>query len=239
MPRMSHKWLVWGMRIRRGQTLAMRLPMFPLGNVVLPGEVFPLHVFEPRYRQLVLDCLAGTDGRPEFGIALIERGSEVGGGDERTSVGTVARIARVDPLDNGRFALVTLGIRRISVLEWLPDDPYPIADVEDWPDSEGDDREALRPALETLAARVTEVQRLAVEVARATKQRAGIPAAAQRKLSDDIAAATYQLAARSPIGPADRYRLLCAPTVAGRLDAFADVLDDVEAMLRFRLETSG
>jgi hypothetical protein len=212
----------------------MRLPMFPLGNVVLPGEVFPLHVFEPRYRQLVLDCLAATDHRPEFGVALIERGSEVGGGDERTSVGTVARIARVDPLDRGRFALVTIGTRRISVLEWLPDDPYPLADVEDWPDTvEGP--EELRGVIDSLSTRVADVQRLAHEVARAAKQRAAVPSGTQRKLSDDVATATYQLVARSPIGPADRYRLLCAPSVAARLDTFSQVLDDVEAMLRFRL----
>ena len=213
----------------------MRSPMFPLGNVVLPGEVFPLHVFEPRYRQLVLDCLAVTDRRPEFGVALIERGSEVGGGDERASVGTVARIARVDPLDRGRFALVTVGIRRVSVLEWLPDDPYPIADVEDWPDASVEEPEQLRGAVDELSSRVAEVQRLAQEVARASKQRAAVPTGTQRKLSDDVTAASYQLVARSPIGPADRYRLLCAPSVGARLDTFSQVLDDIEAMLRFRL----
>jgi Lon protease-like protein len=217
----------------------MRLPMFPLGNVVLPGEVFPLHVFEPRYRQLVLDCLAMTDRRPEFGVALIERGSEVGGGDDRTSVGTVARIARVDPLDNGRFALVTVGTRRVSVLEWLPDDPYPIADVEDWPDTAVDEPEEMRSVIDALSTRVGEVQRLAQEVARASKQRSAVPSASSRKLSDDPAMATYQLVTRSPVGPADRYRLLSAPSVAIRLETFAEVLDDVEAMLKFRLETSG
>ena len=217
----------------------MRLPMFPLGNVVLPGEVFPLHVFEPRYRQLVLDCLAMTDRRPEFGVALIERGSEVGGGDDRTSVGTVARIARVDPLDNGRFALVTIGTRRVSVLEWLPDDPYPIADVEDWPDTAVDEPEEMRSVIDALSTRVGEVQRLAQEVARASKQRSAVPSASSRKLSDDPAMATYQLVTRSPVGPADRYRLLSAPSVAIRLETFAEVLDDVEAMLKFRLETSG
>src|SRR3990170_6609858 len=204
----------------------MRSPMFPLGNVVLPGEVFPLHVFEPRYRQLVLDCLAVTDHRPEFGVALIERGSEVGGGDERASVGTGARIARVDPLDGGRFALVTVGIRRVSVLEWLPDDPYPIADVEDWPDASVEEPDQLRGVVEELSTRVAEVQRLAREVARASKQRAAVPTGTQRKLSDDVTAASYQLVARAPIGPADRYRLLSAPTVATRLDTFSQVLAD-------------
>jgi Lon protease-like protein len=212
----------------------MRLPMFPLGNVVLPGELMPLHVFEPRYRRLVLDCLAMTEARPEFGVALIARGSEVGGGDERTSVATSTRIARVDPLDGGRFALVTVGTRRLSVLEWLPDDPYPVADVEDWPDASTGDPEALRPAIAALTQRVDDVRGLAVQVARAANQQTA-PVRQAGRLSDDVSLATYQLAARAPIGPADRYRLLAAPSLASRLDTFAEVLDDVEAMLRFRL----
>lgn len=213
----------------------MRLPMFPLGNVVLPGEMVPLHVFEPRYRRLVIDCLVEQQGRPEFGIALIERGSEVGGGDDRTSVATAVRIARIDPLDDGRFALVTIGARRLSVLEWLPDDPYPIADVEDWPDTADVDDTEHRAAIATLTARVDEVRRLAAEVAQAAKAKTTIRSPMPRKLSDDVVTAAYQLAAQSPIGPADRHRLLQAPSVAVRLDILAEALDDIEAMLRFRL----
>ena len=65
------------------------LPMFPLGTVLFPSVFLPLHVFEPRYQELTRDCLAGDN---EFGVVLIERGSEVGGGDARFDVGTVARI---------------------------------------------------------------------------------------------------------------------------------------------------
>ena len=74
-----------GPRSARVRWAAMAvLPMFPLGTVLLPGGVLPLHVFEPRYRQLVIDCLADDTGEPEFGVTMIERGSEVGGGDQRT-----------------------------------------------------------------------------------------------------------------------------------------------------------
>src|SRR4029079_5806144 len=111
------------------------MPMFPLGTVLLPGMVLPLHVFEPRYQQLVRDCL---DAPPhEFGVVLIDRGSEVGGGDTRSDVGVIARILQVARLEATRFALITVGTRRVRVVEWLPDDPYPRADVEDW--SDGDD----------------------------------------------------------------------------------------------------
>src|SRR5688572_14490436 len=109
--------------------------MFPLGSVLVPGMILPLHVFEPRYRALVRDCTAG-DG--EFGVVLIERGSEVGGGDARTDVGTMARIVQADELPDGRFAVGAVGMRRIRVTAWLVDEPYPRAEVADWPDVDVD-----------------------------------------------------------------------------------------------------
>jgi Lon protease-like protein len=211
----------------------MRLPMFPLGNIVLPGELLPLNVFEPRYRQLVLDCLAADV--PEFGVVLIERGSEVGGGEVRTSIGTVARIVRVMPLGNGRFEVVAAGLRRINVLEWLPDDPYPRGDVEGWPESGAPDADTIQPDIERLSGRVEEMRTLVREVARANNQSVPFRATPPPKLSDDLARAGYQVAARAPIGPGDRYRLLAAPTLATRLELLDAALDDVEAMLRFRL----
>jgi uncharacterized protein len=111
--------------------VSYRLGMFPLSTVLFPEAGLPLHVFEERYRTLMGDCLA-SDG--EFGVVLITRGSEVGGGDARTDVGTVARIANVAELDDGRMLVVATGVRRVRVVDWLPDDPYPRALVEDLPD---------------------------------------------------------------------------------------------------------
>jgi uncharacterized protein len=211
----------------------MPLPMFPLGNVVLPGELLPLNVFEPRYRQLVLDCLAAD--APEFGVVLIERGSEVGGGDVRTSIGTVTRIVRVMPLGNGRFEVVAAGLRRVSVLEWLDDDPYPRSDVEDWPEADPTDADALRPQLGHLLGRIDEARDLAQAVARANQQRTSERATPPVQLSDDLVRATYQLAGRAPIGPVDRYRVLAAPTLETRVELLGAAVADAEAMLRFRL----
>jgi hypothetical protein len=109
------------------------MPMFPLGAVLVPSAGLPLHVFEPRYRALVRDCLAGDH---EFGVVLIERGSEVGGEDVRTLVGTVARIVQSRELPDGRWAIAAVGVRRVRVMAWLPDAPYPLAEVADWPDPE-------------------------------------------------------------------------------------------------------
>jgi len=202
--------------------------MFPLGGVLLPGAVLPLHVFEPRYRQLVVDCLADDSGDPEFGVTLIERGWEVGGGDQRTDVGVVARMVSVEALEGGRYRLVTVGTRRIRVNAWLPDDPYPLADVDDWPDVDPDEP-GLGGRVGDITRRLADVLALAVELGDVAAEQVELP-----PLDDDALVASYQLAALAPVGPADRYRLLCAPSPASRLALLADVLDDVEAMLRFR-----
>jgi uncharacterized protein len=204
------------------------MPMFPLGTVLLPGGVLPLHVFEPRYRQLVIDCLSDDTGDPEFGVTMIERGSEVGGGDQRGTVGVVARMVQVNALDDGRYAVIAVGTKRIRVNAWLPDDPYPLADVDEWPDVDSDADE--------LPGRVAELTTRLTEVLAVAAQLGEVPADANLDaVSNDPLVASYHLAALSPLGPADRYRLLCAESPAKRLDLLADCLDDVEAMLRFRL----
>ena len=98
------------------------LPMFPLSTVLFPHAPLPLHVFEPRYRRLMADCL---DDDGSFGVVLIARGPEVGGGDERVAVGTVARVDHVDRLDDGRMLVMARGVSRISVDRWLGESPYP------------------------------------------------------------------------------------------------------------------
>jgi len=92
--------------------------MFPLGRCVFPGEAVPLRIFEPRYLEMVERVL---DGSAEFGIVLISRGWEVGGGDDRFDTATVTRIVRDVPLGDGQRAVVCLAVRRIAVVEWLED----------------------------------------------------------------------------------------------------------------------
>lgn len=200
--------------------------MFPLGTVLFPGEVLPLHVFEPRYRRLVIDLLEDDEGEPEFGVTLIERGSEVGGGDERVGIGTVARIVHIEALDEHRYALVAVGTRRVAVRAWLPDDPYPFADVDDLPDPAVvvDLSSRLGAALE----RVTAVYRRAAELGQAIPDR-------DLSISEDPIQATYDLGSLAPLGPADRYRILAADDAVQRLERLEEALEDVEAILNFRL----
>lgn len=106
--------------------------MFPLSAVLFPGGTIPLHVFEDRYRALMADCV--VDDR-RFGIVLVLRGSEVGGGDERAAVGTLARIEQAGRFDDGRWMVVVRGESRFRVKEWLEESPYPLARVEVLPDA--------------------------------------------------------------------------------------------------------
>jgi Lon protease-like protein len=204
------------------------LPMFPLGSVLLPGTVLPLHVFEPRYLTMMGDCAAEHDY--EFGVALIERGSEVGGGDQRSRVGTVARMVQLGELGDGRLLVVCVGTRRIRVNAWLPDDPYPLADVDDWPDAgaEAGTDASWHEALATITGRVRRAAALAVELG----DRAGD---ASTEMSDDPVLVSYQLAALLPVGSADTYRLLAAAGPVERVGLIGEMLDDVEALLQFRL----
>jgi Lon protease-like protein len=201
------------------------MPMFPLGSVLVPSMVLPLHVFEERYRQMVRDCLEGT---PEFGVVLIARGSEVGGGDVRTEVGTVARMVEAAELPDGRFALQCVGTRRIRVRRWLGDEPYPRAEVEDWPD------EADGTLAELAGGRTGAL----VELRRALALQAelGDPAPpATVEVDADPETASHQISALAPIGPLDRQRLLEVPSTAGRLAsahaALLDAIDLLEARL--------
>ena len=197
--------------------------MFPLGTVLFPSAVLPLHVFEPRYRAMVRDCLAADR---EMGVVLIARGSEVGGDDVRTDVGTVARLVEAQELPDGRWALVAVGARRLRVERWMPDDPYPIAEIEDWPDPEPGPDLADRTA--GVQARLRTVLALAAEAGDAT-------APATIDLSPDPVLAGHQMSAVAPLGSLDQQALLGAATPEARLDRLAELLDEVDQVLRMRL----
>jgi Lon protease-like protein len=102
------------------------LPLFPLHVVLFPGRPLPLHVFEPRYRELLNDCLA--DDR-RFGVVAIRYGRAERGASDVYDVGTVAEIVRVERLDDGRSNIVTCGAERFRITRLLRDRPYLSAEV--------------------------------------------------------------------------------------------------------------
>ncbi len=206
------------------------LAMFPLESALLPDEDLPLRIFEPRYSALVRDCVGNGD---PFGVVLISRGREVGGGDARCDVGVLASITECADLGSGRYVLRCRTGERIRVSEWLPDDPYPRATVRIWPDEPGDP--------------VTPAQFLAVEDrVMALFERIAAARGAQLPSRDvllgsgradarDAGERLYALASRVPIGTADRYAVLSAPSAADRLAALRDAVDSVAEMVEFQL----
>lgn len=191
------------------------IPMFPLGTVLLPGQLLPLRLFEPRYLVFIADVLAADR---TFGVVLIERGHEVGGGDVRTSIGCRAIVRKAGRMPDGTWRVLAQGIGRFEVRRWLPDDPYPRAVVEPFTDLERpDELEDLRWVELTEAFRRLE---------RRLRERAGQPHE-EMPLPPTPAEATFEMAAALPMGPYDRQRVLAARTPEERrvllLDAIATI----------------
>lgn len=207
------------------------MAMFPLQSALLPDEDLPMQIFEPRYTALVRDCLRDDD--PRFGVVLISQGREVGGGDVRCDIGTVARITEcVDLAGSGRFMLRCRTGERIRVCDWLPDDPYPRAMVRAWPDEPGepvsaDQLEELEDRAMALFERIAEARNFSLPDRDVVL---GNTAGAV-----DPGVRLYGLASRVPIGAADRYSVLAAPSAAERLVALSEAVDSVAAVVEFQL----
>ena len=195
------------------------LPMFPLGSVLFPAMPTALSVFEARYI-VMLSTILG-DEPPEFGIVLIERGSEVGGGEHRFAIGTVAQITRVETSE-GFIGLIAQGDRRIEIVNWLDDDPYPRAEVREVAELVWSDEH--RPLFER-----------AEQLVRRTISRASEFVEQQWpadiELSDDPVEACWQLAGVSPLGPLDQVRLLRSETVVELLSALIEATEGAAEML--------
>ena len=178
------------------------LAMFPLGSVLFPGMPLPLRVFEPRYVAMLSAVLGQTEH--DFGVVLIERGSEVGGGDVRFGVGTVAHIASVE-IAEGSIGLLATGGARFEVVRWLQDDPFPRAEVRE---------------LGLLEADASTVPALAAAegLVRATLTRASefvnLPWSPDIELSAEPAERIWQVAAIAPLGSLDQLALLRSSTAA-------------------------
>ncbi|MGV8977057.1 MAG: LON peptidase substrate-binding domain-containing protein [Cellulomonas sp.] len=186
------------------------LAMFPLGSVLLPGMPLPLRVFEPRYVEL-LSSVLGESTR-EFGVVLIERGSEVGGGDARFRAGTVANIVTVE-IGEGSIVLVARGAERFEVVDWLAEDPFPRARVRMLAPLviEPDDLDAL-----------TAAERVVRETLTRHSEFVELPWPADVALSDDPAERLWQLVGIAPIGPLDQQALLGSATVAQLIERLVE-----------------
>lgn len=199
----------------------MATPMFPLGSVILPTMVVPLQIFEPRYRTM-MEHLMQSDGK--FGSAWIERGFEVGGGDARSEVGTLVHVQKATELADGRWMILGVGLQRIRISEWLSDDPYPIAQVQAWPDSFDGTAGVSDPNLQERFSEA--VDKWHGLVTRGGKSVEDLP-----DLSEACDVGSFQLSAMLPLASQDGYRLLCAPGPGERIELLHEFLDGIDLVM--------
>jgi len=200
------------------------LPLFPLGAVLYPGMVLPLHIFEERYRQLVRDLLEGTDPR-RFGIIAIRKGRETGieGVQSLYEVGCVATLRRVEQLEDGRFDIITVGTQRFKLLSLDETRPYLQGEVE-LLDDDIADQVAAMPLVRTVQTAFRGYTDALTEWGGATVRIEELP--------DEPTLLSFIVAAAMIIDLTERQGLLGEPDTLRRLNMQRALLSRETAMLR-------
>lgn len=204
------------------------MPMFPLGSVLFPGMPLALRVFEERYLKMMGAIL--DDDVPQFGVVLIERGHEVGGGEKRFEVGTLAEVVEIAAPD-GPLAVVARGTRRFRVTAWLGDNPYPMAEIELL--------DALSPGdvSDELVAVTEGVVRDTLSYLEAITD--DLPWASDIDLSDDREERLWQLAGISPLGPLDHQDFLTQQSADQLAKKIESSVSDALEVFRHSQNSSG
>ena len=203
------------------------MPMFPLGSVLMPAMPLPLRIFEPRYLKLLGDLVA--EETPEFGVVLIERGQEVGGGEKRMSLGTIASVTDIGTSEEF-YGLESVGSKRFRVNAWLPDDPYPIADIDFLPDLIWDD--TLMPSRVHLEAKVRQLLAFASEFG-------DLQYSSDVELSDDPMEACWQLAGILPVGQLDQMDLLGSQSAEELIKRTYEIVTSADETLKAMMDQMG
>jgi Lon protease-like protein len=197
--------------------------MFPLGTVLVPEMALSLHVFEPRYRQLVTDLLSADDpGAPVFGVVALRQGFEVGDLGDVYEVGTTARVTDVLPHPDGRCDLVAVGERRFRIHDLdITSRPYLVASVSFLPEPEGD----LRPGSAGAVRRAWTAHLAALNALGVEQEVGSEPPVEARALS-------FAVARLASLPISDRQALLSRPDTATRLASAHAILRRETELLR-------
>jgi Lon protease-like protein len=203
--------------------LTASLPLFPLGTVLFPGVVLPLHIFEERYRGMILDLLAAPETSRSFGVIGIREGREVGIGaaSQLHTIGCAAELRRVEALPDGRFHVLAIGRRRFRLISLDTGRDLVRADVAllDEPTGDGAAMAARRTAAAFLG------------YYRALLAAQGIDEVDQPELPSDPTALSYALADAVLVDDDEKQRLLEAPSTADRLAAELVLLQRETALI--------
>lgn len=231
-------------------------PIFPLGVAHLPGDTVALRVFEDRYVSMVRDLLAGDE--MTFGSVLITAGSEVGGGDRRADHGVMVGLRDCVVTDEGGYALLGTAETAITIVQWLPDAPYPRARVTAQTADTGSPaaHDALRRRMARLAQNIRTLLERVAEGATAGVSRflpprdvlfavrsiasgsdvgvsAGGVAMDAESSASELAWSLWMLARAVPCGALDRLSVLATPGLEPRIGALESVVEHVNEVLDF------
>jgi Lon protease-like protein len=188
-----------------------RIPLFPLGTVLLPESVLPLHIFEPRYRQLVQDLVDRPEHEQAFGVIAIRQGHEVGDDGVRAlyEVGCLAQVRGIQPYPDGRFDIVTVGTTRFTLTGLNVDEPYLTGDVIDLPDEIGEHPGAVGGIVRGRFEQYREIVQMEDEPS---------------ELPDDPTSLAWTVAAGMLLDLDERQRILAADDTTSRLRVERELL---------------
>jgi Lon protease-like protein len=200
------------------------LPLFPLGAVLYPGMILPLHIFEDRYRQLIADLLGQPEPRT-FGVIAIRKGRETGvdGVHSLYEIGCTATLRRVDRRPDGRFDIVTVGGQRFRLLRLDETRPYLQGEIELLAE-EPVDPTAAGPAVRAVQEAFRAYLDALTEWGGATVRLEELP--------DEPVLLSFIVAAAMVIDLPERQALLAEPDALRRLGAQRALLARETAMLR-------
>jgi uncharacterized protein len=203
----------------------MEMPLFPLGVVLFPGMMLPLHIFEPRYREMINRCV---DEELPFGVVLIKEGREIGDTATPHEVGTAARITQVERRPDGTMDIIAVGTRRFRINRLSQDRPYLTGNVSHYPMINGDTRLATEQAQKIRPKIVRYVELLT--------QATGVQLQLDH-LPDDPTSLAILTAIALQIRQEDKQRILAQAGVPQMLDMANYLLANELQLLRHMIDT--
>jgi uncharacterized protein len=200
------------------------LPLFPLGTVLFPGLLLPLHIFEDRYRQLVRDLADGPEPR-QFGVIAIRHGRETGvdGIQALHEIGCTAALRQIKPLEDGRYDVVTVGAQRFRLVGLDDSKPYLQGQVDLLIEETGDEADAVQ---------AVRMVRAGFRAYLSALGERGVTQISAPELPEDPVTLSYLVAASMIIDLSDRQALLAEPDALHRLAAERTLLSRELTMLR-------
>lgn len=205
-----------------------QLPIFPLPLVLLPNELLPLHIFEPRYRKMFADIEAGNN---LFGVSWQPDDGPVTQMPQPGSTGCAAEVREKETLEDGRSNVLTLGVARYVLLDYIDiDEPYAVGDVEFFVDDPGDES-----AIALAADNVFQKFR---RMAAAAFKLAGNRGAPPELASADPEPLSFLVGAAMNFDAASKYKLLTMRSTYDRLTRIDENLADIVQRIESQAEVA-